>query len=71
MAKNDHLEHKTESMHQAMINTIRRKVIELDRLIELLPPSRERSIALTKLEETRMWAIKATTLDCEVIEVEK
>lgn len=30
-----------------------------DQIVELSPKSREQSVALTKLEETAMWAIKA------------
>lgn len=30
-------------------------------LLEELPPSRERSLALTKLDETEMWADRAPT----------
>jgi hypothetical protein len=31
--------------------------------IDLIPPSRERSLALTKLEEALMWAVKAVAVD--------
>ena len=31
-------------------------------IIENVPPSRERSLALTHLEETTMWAVKAIVL---------
>jgi hypothetical protein len=33
------------------------------RIIELAPASRERSLALTKLEESVMWAVKAIVLE--------
>lgn len=33
----------------------------MERLFDLIPPSREVSIALTKLEESIMWAIKGLT----------
>jgi hypothetical protein len=33
------------------------------RIIEMAPASRERSLALTKLEESVMWAVKAIVLE--------
>lgn len=42
------------------IAKIREAFSTLDDLItELAPPSREKSVALTNLETTAMWAIKA------------
>ncbi len=35
-------------------------------IIMLTPPSREQSIALTKLEEADMWAVKAIVLEEKV-----
>jgi hypothetical protein len=36
-------------------------------IIDLIPPSRERSLALTKIEEGLMWAIKAVALRQEAV----
>jgi len=36
---------------------------QLEELIDKLPNSREKSIALTKLEESIMWAVKGLTAD--------
>lgn len=44
----------------AKITTLREQFSALHTLIEeTCPPSRERSVALTELETTAMWAIKA------------
>jgi hypothetical protein len=40
---------------------IKAKAQELERLYSVLPGGRELSLALTKLEESVMWAIKAKT----------
>lgn len=45
------------------IETLRGNAINVAGLIlDLTPPSRERSLALTHLEETVMWAVKAAVL---------
>lgn len=43
-------------------NAIRQKASELDELINKMPISRGRSLSLTKLEESVMWANKALAL---------
>lgn len=60
MPLTDHLKHNpTESGHDTM-ELIRRAVICLDyTLTENLPDGRDKSLALTKLEEVRMWAMKS------------
>lgn len=42
-----------------VIESLRHEYSALAQRIELLPPSRERSIAMTELETSAMWAIKA------------
>lgn len=45
--------------HVAKIQTIREAMKALnDLILETLPSSRERSLAITKLEESSMWANK-------------
>jgi hypothetical protein len=52
--------HKPSAEGLVKINDLRQKFSELHAFIDITAPeSRERSIALTKLEETAMWAIKA------------
>ncbi|UQN10382.1 hypothetical protein [Deinococcus sp. QL22] len=42
------------------IETVRTALKQVhDTIVETLPPSRERSLAITKLEETSMWVNKA------------
>lgn len=42
------------------IETVREALKQVhDTIVGTLPPSRERSLAITKLEETSMWANKA------------
>ena len=43
-----------------MLDEITRQMLNVSDCLHLLPPSRFRSLALTKLEETSMWAKKAT-----------
>lgn len=45
--------------HIAKITMVREKCKDLHELLLTLPESRERSIAITKLEEVSMWANKS------------
>lgn len=46
------------------IQTLREKFTELARLLEAeVHPGREKAIAITKLEETAMWAVKGVVLN--------
>lgn len=48
----------------AKIQELRRRFSELHDLIEsVCPISRERSVAVTSLEDTAMWAIKALVVN--------
>jgi hypothetical protein len=44
--------------HVAKITEVREKCKELNELLLTLPECRERSLAITKLEEVSMWANK-------------
>lgn len=56
--------HKPSETSTATIAQLRLKVDELHSAIEKATPTcRERSVALTKLEEVAMWAIKAVVLN--------
>lgn len=44
------------------IDAIKAKVIELEELVLALPAGRRRSIALTQLEQTAMWCVKAAVV---------
>lgn len=46
--------------HVEQIKQVREAMKELnDLILDLIPPCRERSLAITKLEESSMWANKA------------
>lgn len=56
--------HKPSESGTATIAQLRLKVDELHSAIEKAAPvCRERSVALTKLEEVAMWAVKAVVLN--------
>lgn len=45
------------------IHAIKTKVLEIERLVEqMVPPGRRRSVAMTKLEDFSMWAVKAAAV---------
>lgn len=46
---------------KALHDRIKEKAVELEALIEQTKPGREKSLAMTKLEESVMWAIKGLT----------
>ena len=63
MSKNDHLNHKPDADGIEKIEKIRAAIIALDEAIDnLVPESREKALAKTKLEEARMWAVKGIVL---------
>ena len=43
------------------LDEIKARADHLDRVIDTLPPSREKSLAMTNLEQAVMWAVKALT----------
>lgn len=52
--------HPLSTADQAHVDDIRERAIELAHLIaDETPPSREQSLALTKLEEAVFWAVAA------------
>lgn len=48
-----------------ILDQITEQMLDTAQLIETLPPSRFRSLAMTKLEECSMWAKKATVFTVE------
>lgn len=63
MAKVDHQHHTPDAEGIEKIQRLRTGAIELEACFdEVVPPSRELSIAKTKLEEARMWAIKGLVM---------
>jgi hypothetical protein len=57
-----HYSKKVDEKQIEIMNEIRAKATELDNLIELkCPKGRYQSLAMTKLEECSMFAIKAIT----------
>lgn len=61
--RTDHLNHKPDAVGIKKIEALRGQIIKLEELIDdLVPDSREKSIAKTKLEEVRMWAVKGVVL---------
>lgn len=56
--------HKPSSVGLARITKLREDFSALKLTIETLcPPSRERSVAITELETSAMWAIKAVVFN--------
>lgn len=56
--------HKPSDSGLDKITQLRKCFSEADRLLkELCPPSRELSVAITNLETTAMWAIKAVVIN--------
>lgn len=54
---------------QALLRQIRQRVLDLAVFIDdQLPPSRDRSLAMTKLDEVRMWACNAAVAGGEIRE---
>ena len=46
---------------QHLVNTIKDKAEAMEAIIEDMPLGRSRSLAMTKLEEAVMWAVKGIT----------
>lgn len=64
MSRQDHLNHKPNAQGIELIETLKRAVINLDEAIQAtMLDGREKSLALTKLEECRMWAVKGIVFD--------
>lgn len=62
--------HKPSAMGLDRITKLREAYSVISALIEeLAPQSRERSIALTELEQSAMWAIKAVVCNDPLSEV--
>lgn len=54
---------------QATLRDIRQRFLDLAVAIDdILPPSRERSVALTNLDQARMWACSAAVAGGEIRE---
>lgn len=71
MIKKTYAYHKPSEQGLRIINDLRELFSGLHRHIEdLCPASRERSTALTRLEDAAMWAIKSVVLNDEQAEVE-
>lgn len=61
--REDHLNHQIIGDGLTQVGAIRHHCIELEKAIDaFVPDSREKSLAKTKLEETRMWAIKGIAM---------
>jgi hypothetical protein len=61
---NNAMRHEYRVLNEAekeIMGAIKDKGLELHQMFEALPPSRELSIAKTKLEESVMWAVKHVT----------
>lgn len=71
MSRNNHLNHKPDAAGIEKIETLRKSIIDLEILMdEIVPPSRELSLAKTKLEEARMWAVKGVVMPYPVDEID-
>lgn len=64
MPVEDHLNHTPNAEGIAKIEQVRSWIIKLEGVMDaMVPLSRELSIAKTKLEEVRMWAIKGIVME--------
>jgi hypothetical protein len=71
MSRNDHLNHVPDADGIEKIARLRRAIIDLEKLMdELVPPSRELSVAKTHLEDTRMWAVKGVVMQYPAQEID-
>jgi hypothetical protein len=59
LAKHPFDYHRPSPAQVEQISTVRTGCKELHAVLMALPPGRERSLAITKLEEVSMWANKA------------
>lgn len=67
--KRQHSHRAPNAEAQGTLRDIRQRFLDLSIAVDdLLPPSRERSLALTKLDEARQWACNAATLGGEIRE---
>ena len=61
---NEFAYHQPSSDGLIRVNNIRAEYSKLQRrIVELAPPSRQRSVALTELETSAMWAIKSVVFN--------
>lgn len=61
--RKDHLNHKPSEAGIKSIEEVKKCVIALDEAIDKhVPTSREKSLALTNLEQCRMWAVKGIAI---------
>lgn len=71
MARTDHLNHRPDLGGVRKIERLRKVCIDLEALFdEVVSTSRELSLAKTKLEEARMWAVKGVVMPFPVDEIE-
>lgn len=66
---NQHAHRAPDQDTQTRLRAIRQRTLDLALFLEdALPHSREKALAQTKLDECRMWACNAATLNGEVKE---
>lgn len=67
--KRQHSHRVPSAEAQAILRDLRQRFLDLAIAIDdLLPPSRERSLALTHLDDARQWACNAATLGGDIRE---
>ena len=67
--RTQHSHRAPDTEAQARLRDIRQRFLALAGAIDdILPPSRERSIALTNLDQARMWACSAAVAEGEIRE---
>lgn len=61
--------HKPDPETAKTLSEIRKRSLDLARwLSSVCPNSRERSLAITRLEEVSMWAVKSLVVQCPLVE---
>lgn len=67
--KKQHSWRSPDDEARVILHDLRQRFLDLSIYLDVkLPPSRERSLAMTKLDEARMWASNAATMNGEIKE---
>lgn len=64
-----HAHRRPDEAAQRLLGEMRQRFLDLAIAIDaLVPPSRERSLAFTNLDQARQWACNAITLNGEIVD---
>ncbi len=64
-----HVHRRPDEAAQRLLGEMRQRFLDLAIAIDaMIPPSRERSLAFTNLDQARQWACNAITLNGEIVD---